>query len=1218
MKSARYFSFFLVLLFLGNAAGSLRGQTSEEQRLFVYANRLMSDKMFDLAADQFLDYVQKYGSSPRAPEAQFLAGQCLYKEGKFNRAIQAFQTLILRYPQFQRLDEAQLTIGKAYEMLGFPKKAAESFENLPLYYPKSSLAPQALMRAAAIYEKLGRTEKSRELWIRVVKEFPESTWVDRARLKLAESFRKSGDLATSLRYLDRVSQSKNAAARAQALLKKGAVFEELGRLSAARGLYQQVAADEAAPQNFRAQAYVLLGLLNEKLGNWTAAKGSFQSGLPFASADTTRLAIQLQLAKTNFVLGDFPESLRLYKSVAEASGDSLRKVQALFGAAVSSEKMLDFEGALGFLETIRQMKRVPRPARPFVEKAELHEIDDFLSLKKFQSARGAMEIFLKRFPQSPRAARVSFQLARLDETNRKAYALALKEYDQVLKDFPRSVFADDAAFGVARCEEKLGQKTAALSDYRKFLLEYPGSPLLPQALKRLEWYNRYENTDLEGSVKRLASLMASVLLEKGREDALYALFKLNFEQLKDYGNTVALGQLILKERRAPDYIPQILFQMGKAYQYLAEANPQNESATAYRDSADSIYGRFLSRFPTNGLAADVLFQKIELEKGRGTPLAEYRALSKLLLAYPESAQNPQIFFRLGQTLLEVKSQIPADSTGNAGRYFEKVVALAPHSLWADRAMSQLAEQAFRSGHFAEAASQFTRYLKVFPNGLSAALANFRLAELFQEQRKFKKALNAYESVVRNFYYTDFADSAQTRLGDIYFQLGQYSRALQVFDQVRKIHPEKEADFQFARGLILVKQNKPVQAVQALRQYVANYPNGRHVADALKLMADISKKSGDLRQAAEIYTLVLASNTNPTFQQEVRRRLADIQFEQENFAAALKNYQQLLTSGSDDLTKPELKAREILCLIHLGKIAQARKETKTFEKSYKAIGAYLAEIYYNFGNYYVEQKNFDRAVKNYKLVAGKYKHTKWRPYGEYGIGRVYLVTNKVEKALKILTPLPRKYPKSQVLPLVYLTLGDFYYKSKQFDNALAAFKQVLAHNPSQKVKKTAMRYLMKVYSDLGMWDSALTATRQFIQAFPDDPDVFNQKIQMAIYTIRLQEYDRAIDYLKKLLPQADAETEAEIQYWIGESYYKMGQFERAISEFLKVRYMAKPSKLPWDVTAEYEAGLAYLKLNRPEKARAIFEKIVKERGAGSDYGKVALKRIQEIDAGLRGK
>ena len=1216
---AKKLHFWVLILILLGFAVELPAQQSEEKRAFVYASRLMADKMYDLAADQFLEYAKKYPNSPRAAEAQFSAGQCLMHEKKYHRSIQAFQALILRYAQFQRLDEAQLGIADAYFNLQLFRKAAESYENLPLYYPKSVFAPKALMLAADMYRRIGNSEKSRELWIRVIKEYPGSDLGNRARLKVAGYYEAKGDLSTALRYLDRLVESGDVSVKAEVLLRKGAVLEKMGRVTDAQNAYRQVLGLKPVPPEKAAGARLQLGLLDVKLGNWREANTQFKASLSLGGSGELVQKAQVHLAKSFFVLGDYPDALRYYQKTARAAADSSLRIQALLGAALSSEKMLDFEGAIRFLETITSLHKFPESAVRNIRTAYLHLLDDFLKLKKTTSARETILQFLKEFPKDVYRETMEFRLANLDEKDRNAPAQALDEYENFLRTFPRSAWADEATLGKARCLEKLGRTEQAFTIYRQFAANFPGSPLLPDVRRHLNWYNKFLNTNLQGSVKQLANLMGLVLLNKGREDALYALFKLNYEQLKDYRNVVSLGHLILKTNAAAHYSQEILFYLGRAYQMLAEYDSTGAQSIAFKDSSKAIYRRFLTRYPTHTKAPDAQFQLIRLQSPGLSPLRRHQDYLALVTAYPLGTNRPEIYFDLGKTLIEASGQISADSLGRAQIYFKKAFRLDPKSIWADGALFYLAELRMRQKDPVLAVKDLKDYIRKFPQGEFIVKANYILAKLYGEQGQPKKALGLFETIQREFYYTDYSDSALAELSELYLRLKKYDRALQVLDRVEKLHPERKNNILFKRGFILYRQGKSAAAVLRLREYIANDPAGAHVPEALKIMADISNQSGDPQQALEIYRLVLESSQRGKPAQTVkpflvRLKIANILFAMQKYKMALRNYNLLLEQNPNEMNIPDVRAKKILCLIYLGKVETAQKELSAFRKSYKGINTYLGQIYYEFGNYYVRQKNFDRAMKNYKLVAGKYKRTKWRPYGEYGEGRVYLVTNKIEKALKILTRMPRKYPKSSVLPLVYLNLGDFYYKSKQFENALSAFKNVLTSAPSRETKKTAMKYVLKVYSDLGMWDSALRASRQYIQAFPNGSDVFDQKIQTGIYYVRLEEYEQAINYFRKLLPEADTETEAEIQYWIGESYFKMGQFERSISEFLKVRYMAKPTKLPWDVTAEYEAGLAYLKLNKPQKAKAIFRKIVNERGAGSDYGKVALKRIREIEAG----
>jgi len=68
----------------------------------------------------------------------------------------------------------------------------------------------------------------------------------------------------------------------------------------------------------------------------------------------------------------------------------------------------------------------------------------------------------------------------------------------------------------------------------------------------------------------------------------------------------------------------------------------------------------------------------------------------------------------------------------------------------------------------------------------------------------------------------------------------------------------------------------------------------------------------------------------------------------------------------------------------------------------------------------------------------------------------------------------------------------------------------------------------------------------------EKDVKNSEQLDERYNFNLKDFILAANHLQSIMPEADFETEAEIQYWIGKSYYEMGHFEKAIYEFLKVK------------------------------------------------------------------
>jgi tetratricopeptide (TPR) repeat protein len=122
-----------------------------------------------------------------------------------------------------------------------------------------------------------------------------------------------------------------------------------------------------------------------------------------------------------------------------------------------------------------------------------------------------------------------------------------------------------------------------------------------------------------------------------------------------------------------------------------------------------------------------------------------------------------------------------------------------------------------------------------------------------------------------------------------------------------------------------------------------------------------------------------------------------------------------------------------------------------------------------------------------------------------------------------------------------------------------------------------------------------------------------RVKIGILLMNLMLYDDAIAHFRALKPFADAETEPEIQYYIGKSYLNAGKFEQAIAELLRVKFFSKPTKLPWDVTALYESALCYVRLKNYDRARQLFEQIVREQGSESEFGRFAKAKLTELEA-----
>lgn len=100
----------------------------------------------DLAAQEFAQYVQVYGNTDLAGNAQFYLGEIDYRRGNFTAAIQDYNKVLDQYPGGNKGAAAQLKKGFALLELGQRDNGIQELRSLISRYPKSPEAVQARER----------------------------------------------------------------------------------------------------------------------------------------------------------------------------------------------------------------------------------------------------------------------------------------------------------------------------------------------------------------------------------------------------------------------------------------------------------------------------------------------------------------------------------------------------------------------------------------------------------------------------------------------------------------------------------------------------------------------------------------------------------------------------------------------------------------------------------------------------------------------------------------------------------------------------------------------------------------------------------------------------------------------------------------------------------------------------------------------------------------
>lgn len=98
---------------------------------------------YDLAHQEFADYIRNFPSNDLASNAQFYLGEILYAQGNYKDAINAYEAVLVNYPHSFKLSDSLLKKGMAEEELGMKTSAVRDFRDVVRRFPGSDASRRA-------------------------------------------------------------------------------------------------------------------------------------------------------------------------------------------------------------------------------------------------------------------------------------------------------------------------------------------------------------------------------------------------------------------------------------------------------------------------------------------------------------------------------------------------------------------------------------------------------------------------------------------------------------------------------------------------------------------------------------------------------------------------------------------------------------------------------------------------------------------------------------------------------------------------------------------------------------------------------------------------------------------------------------------------------------------------------------------------------------------
>ena len=655
----------------------------------------------------------------------------------------------------------------------------------------------------------------------------------------------------------------------------------------------------------------------------------------------------------------------------------------------------------------------------------------------------------------------------LKEGNANAALLALEKAYRM--DFDRNV-SETAFFNyaVARSEGGRTPFGSSVDMFEYFLKKYPNSRYAPEVQEYLvTGYMTDDNYEKAlASIQKIRRPSAGIL--KAKQRVLYTLgsrdlasgkASLALERFKEARSIPGGDKTIAAESNL--WIGDCYYRLGKYAEASRALNDYIKAAgTSSPNRILAYYDLGYSRFAEKKYdAARKDFERVTAAPGNIGEALVADAYNRIgdcyyyMSQFGKAEQSYEKSYSLNPATGDYalyqkakKKRLGRDYNGKI-RLLDEMTAAYPTSGLLPAALLEKAESYVSLGRSGDAVNLYRELVKKYPTTSQGRNGYIQLAVTLHGQGKTGEAIDTYKKVIRTYPTSEEARVASDDLKRILADAGRLNEYTSFIASVPnapkfEISEMDGLTFQAAEKAYLLDNT----STRRLKDYISQYPGGRHEAQALNYLSEASMAAGNEAEALKYSTRIVEKYPDSDAVEDALAVKGTVEYNSGNGEKALSTFRQLeqrasvtrnivtarlgIMRVSSDLGKykdvinaadrllaseslPSSSRSEViysraLALSKTGHGADAAKEWESLAKNTDDL--YGAKSAYYLGQYYFDagQTKKARSVTE-KLIDSNTPHSYWLARGYILLSDIYKKQGNDFEAREYLKSLKENYP-----------------------------------------------------------------------------------------------------------------------------------------------------------------------------------------------------------------
>lgn len=466
-------------------------------------------------------------------------------------------------------------------------------------------------------------------------------------------------------------------------------------------------------------------------------------------------------------------------------------------------------------------------------------------------------------------------------------------------------------------------------------------------------------------------------------------------------------------------------------------------------------------------------------------------------------------------------------------------------------------------------------------------ADYMLAFIAFEQGR-KDAGTTLEQYLETYPDTRHRNEICFLLGSVHFAEGAYQTALYWLNEsdVDRLDPAQREDYIFRLAYSLLQLDN-LKAAQP--QFLRLRQTGTAYREAASYyLAYIDYAQGNHKNALNEFTEL---KNRPLYREQSLYYITQIQFLQNQYGKVIVSGEELLDTYPNSSNNTEIYRVLGNAYYHQGNQDKARTLLSKYAESAEAPmrgDLYLLGVcHYNKEDYQKAVRAFSETVKEQDALSQN---------AFLYLGQCYLNMDDKNNARMAFewaaTTTFDKQVQETALYNYALLIHETSFSG--FGESVKIFEDFLNDFPESRYADKVNDHLVEVYLTTKNYEAALTSMDKIhrpgtkIQAARQ-----NVLFQLGTQAYTNQDPEQAIDYFDRALAmkKQDANAYANSYFWRGESYYRLNDFNQAVSDFRAYLNNTRDRSDEMYALAYYGLGYSYFKQRRYESALPAFRQYV---------------------------